>query len=89
VAKSAASTNESRCQRIESCLWCGDTLPITSRSDTKYCCDQHRYYAAVDRGHSGKVSSVRLLKNGKISVVIYMGETDLRPGQPVKVGLDV
>ena len=89
MAKAASQASPEPLLTDRSCDWCGDTLPISSRADKKYCCDQHRYYAAVDRGHSGKVSSVRLLKNGKISVVIYMGETDLRPGQPVKVGLDV
>ena len=42
----------------------------------------------MNRGRRGKVSSVRELKNGRISVVIYMKETNLKPGQLVQVGMD-
>ena len=70
------------------CQWCGDDLPVSSRSDTKYCCDQHRYYACLNRGRTGKIASVRKIKNGKTSVIIYMEKTDLKPGQLVRVGVD-
>jgi len=86
---------EYRCKRSshvhgeKSCEWCNDPLPKHIRSDAKYCCDQHRHYAWLTRGRKGKIASVRKIKNGKTSVTIYMEKTDLRPGQPVKVGLDV
>jgi len=72
----------------KSCNWCGDTLPVGSRADAKYCCGRCRYYAAVDRGKSGRVNSTRVLKDGRVSVVIYMDETALKAGQFVKVGVD-
>ncbi len=70
----------------KSCHWCGDKLPITCRSDTKYCRDRCRYDAAVDRGNTGKIRSTTVLKDGRISVVVYMPATTLRAGQTVKVG---
>ena len=70
------------------CGWCGESIPICSRADAKYCGDRCRYYAALNRGRRGKVSSVRELKGGRISVVIYMEETNLKPGQLVQVGVD-
>lgn len=70
------------------CGYCGDKMPLAGRADAKYCGDRCRYYAAVNRGRKGKVASIRELKDGRISVVIYMNETNLKPGQLVQVGLD-
>lgn len=71
------------------CGWCEDRLPISARSDAKYCSDQCRYRAAVARGRMGKVRSVTELKDGRVSVVIYMDETNLKAGQAVCVGVEV
>lgn len=89
MAESAASDNQSRCQRLSrTCEWCGSLLPESARSDAKYCGAKCRYNAAIDRAHTGRISRVSELKDGRISVVVYMDSTDLRPGQDVKVGLD-
>ena len=88
MPENTAETSQKPLLTVRFCDWCNDKLPITARSHAKYCCSRCRYYGAVDRGRTGKVASVRKLKNGKISVVVYMTETNLRPGQPVKVGVD-
>ena len=82
-------TDDLSTDEVRYCKWCGEHIPLASRSDAKYCCERCRHYYAVDQGRRGTIASVRKLKNGKISVVIYMRKTDLRPGQPVRVGLDV
>lgn len=88
MPESAESASKSRCKRVRTCSWCASLLKDSARKDAKFCGGKCRYRAAMDRGHSGRVSSVRELKDGRVSVVIYMNETDLRPGQDVKVGVD-
>lgn len=89
MSESTLSADKSRCQRLcRGCEWCGSLLPESARSDAKYCGAKCRYNAAIDRAHTGRISRVSELKGGRISVVVYMDSTDLRPGQNVKVGLD-
>ena len=68
------------------CGWCGDTLPLSARSDAKYCGDQCRSRAALHRGRTGRVRSVTAIKGGRVSVVVYMDETNLKAGQEVCIG---
>ena len=67
------------------CALCGRPIPSGNRTNAKYCSSSCRRAAYRDRHSRGRVASVRCLKNGKKSVVVYMDDTLLRPGQWVKV----
>jgi hypothetical protein len=88
VPKSPTRRNESRLQRLTHCSWCASALPTGVRADAEYCGGRCRFQAAIDRGQSGRVNSTRVLKDGRISVVVYMNDTSIKAGQLVKVGLD-
>lgn len=70
--------SRSRCQRIKTCVWCGDALSPDARADAKYCSDQHRYRSALDRAMSGKVYRTQVLKSGKVSIVIHVDHATLK-----------
>ena len=67
------------------CALCGRPLSPGARPNAKYCSSTCRRESYRDRHSRGLVASVRCLKSGKKSVVVYMDDTLLRPGQLVKV----
>ena len=68
------------------CLYCGKVLPADSRGNRRFCDSRCRRLDFDERGKVGRVASVRRLKSGKMSVVVHLSDTGLRPGDEVKVG---
>lgn len=61
-------------------------MPETARKDREYCDVNCRRAAWRERADAGRVVSVRLLKSGRLSVVIHVEDTSLKPGDTIKVG---
>jgi len=77
-----------RSKRQTTCVWCGGPLPSKRQPDAIYCSGTCRSRAWRENAHVGRVSSVRRLKDGRISVVVHLaGDAGLRPGYEVRVGL--
>ena len=80
-------TSGSRFERIKGCDWCGLPLPRSLRPEARYCSGKCRAESWREKAFGGRVSSVRRLKDGRMSVVVHMvGDVGLRPGDQVGVG---
>lgn len=91
MTENAVSGQESRSERLcgsslRTCSYCGEKLPDGARVDMEYCGGKCRKAAWSDKANTGKVTGVRLLKCGLLSVSVYVESTDLKPGDVVKVG---
>lgn len=55
------------------------------REGAEYCSNVCKRAAFDERAKEGRVASVRRLKGGKMSVVVHMSDTGLKPGDAVRV----
>jgi len=70
------------------CDWCGVDLGH-ARANKKYCGADCRKKAFEHRSHQGEVRSVRFLKSGRMSVVVWTDhDSGIRPGMRVKIAED-
>lgn len=63
------------------CGYCPTALPENAHPSQEYCNARCRRLAFVERGHVGRIGSVRRLQSGKTSVTIHMkADLGLKPG---------
>lgn len=68
------------------CENCSKPLPINSQRHKKFCSTRCRRESFTENANEARIAAVRRLKSGKMSVVVHMADSGLRPGDQVKVG---
>lgn len=67
------------------CAHCGEHFK-RSRPDAVYCSPLCRKLAFDERARSGKVASIRILKNGLQSITVHVKDGGVKPGDEVRIG---
>lgn len=77
-------------EHVSNCQYCGIPLPENSRPDRFFCSAACRRSEYDERAKCGTVRSVRYLKSGKMSLIIWTEhDSGVRPGDRVRIGEEI
>jgi len=76
-------------EHVSDCQYCGIPLPENSRPDRCFCNAVCRRSDFAEKSREGTVRSVRFLKSGKMSLVVWTDhDSGLRPGDSIRMAGD-